>query len=178
MPKTNTTAKEKKEMETRGRKQNSDILKKIHEAKENGYTVVQIAEKFELSEPMVRYYLRHEVKEIKKRESLVSCFYRQPRAIQERIAAEIGYILPPAIKEEETTITYNKIQKTMDNYNDLRARCEKLLKGEILPMDIDENFTIDERHRLSKSNKFMGAVRALLTGESINFPIEEILSDI
>lgn len=163
-------------METRGRKQNSDIVKKVHEAKEAGCTVVDIAEKFEISEPMVRYYLRQEVKEVKKRESLISCFYRQPREVQERIASEIGYILPPAIKTEETAESYNKIKETVNN--DLRSRCEKLLKGEIAPMDIDENFTLDERHQLSKATKFMTAVRALVTGESVPYPINEILSEI
>ena len=88
-------------METRGRKQNSDIVKRIHEAKNAGLSVSDIAEKFELSEPMARYYLRQDVKIVKKKESLVSCFYRQPREVQERIAAEIGYILPPAVEGEE-----------------------------------------------------------------------------
>lgn len=176
MQKIRLIAKGEKEMETRGRKQNSDTVKQIHEAKQAGMLVPDIAEKFELSEPMVRYYLRQEIKEVKKKESLISCFYRQPREVQERIAAEIGYSLPPAITTEETTQTYNRIQKTMEN--DLKARCEKLLRGEIAPMDIDDNFTLDERHQLSKATKFMAAVRALLTGESLPYPINEILSEI
>lgn len=163
-------------METRGRKQNSDIVKRIHEAKEAGLSVSDMAEKFELSEPMIRYYLRQDVKIVKKKESLVSCFYKQPREVQERIAAEIGYILPPAVEGEETAQSYNKIKETINN--DLRSRCEKLLKGEIATMDIDENFTLDERHQLSKSTKFMTAFRALLIGESSPYPINEILAEI
>lgn len=78
----------------RGRMKNFNVINKVKEMKDKGMSNNDISDLIGISIRMVRYYLRQEVKKEVQRMSLVSCFFNQPEEVQERIADEIGYILP------------------------------------------------------------------------------------
>ena len=108
-------------METRGRNQNIEVIKQVHQYKEAGMPVNLISDVMDIKPSMVRYYLRQEVKDKpEKTDSLATCFYRQPKEVQVRIAREIGYRLPD-MPEEPEMVALQALPKFMSKSKELFA---------------------------------------------------------
>lgn len=168
-------------IETRGRKQKTEMIEKVKKLKSDGVDINIIADMLNISQPMVRYYLRQEERKVEKKESIATCFFRQPREVQERIAKEIGYNLPPEIITDDVEKTYKKIEKTIkneDDSNSLLGRCYKFLNGEIAPNLINEFFNEDEILRLQKIKKFVSKSREIIYGIKSVYAINDVLDEL
>lgn len=173
--------REIKEMsETRGRGQNTHIIEKVKKLKEQGISINVIADMLSISSPMARYYARQEVKSQEERaESIATCFFRQPREVQERIAKEIGYELPPEKSIVGVENTYKQIEKAIEfDENSLFVRCEKFLRGKIPPNAIEDVFNQDEIQELQKIGKFVSKSKEVLSGIKSVYTIEEVLDEL
>ena len=156
-------------METRGRNQNIEVIKQVHRYKEAGMPVNLISDIMDIKPSMVRYYLRQEVKEKpEKTDSLATCFYRQPKEVQVRIAREIGYRLPDMPEEPEIFV----------DPESLLGKCTRFLNGEIQPNEMDENFTADEMVALQALPKFMSKSKEIFAGIKSPYSMEEVLEEV
>lgn len=169
-------------METRGRGKNNDKIKQAHELKALGLTSKDISETMGISEAMARYYLRQEVTEKPKRESLGTCFFRQPIEVQKRIAEEIGYILPSSSDTEEVYDTYKKVENAVRqeeiSENGLLSKCTKFLNRKIALNEIEEVFTNDEMKLLSGSSIFMSKAKEIFGAEKSIYSVDEVIEEL
>lgn len=170
-------------METRGREKNNDKIKQAQELRDQGLNNKEISDIMGISNPMVRYYLKQTPSEERKRESLGTCFFRQPREVQERIATEIGYILPPMQESEEVTKTYKKVedavkQEEVKCESKLLFKCMRFLYGKIAVNEIEDVFTQDEMRLLSQNKVFMSKADEMFGGEKSTYTIEEVIEEL
>lgn len=171
-------------METRGRKQNADIILKVREMKEQGISTNIIADRLGISAAMARYYMRCNIKEDIKRESLTACFFRQPIEVQKRIAEEIGYLLPTEKATNNVQETYQKIEKAVsenkerEEESDLLFRCMKFLLGKVPPNAIDDVFNQDEIDKLSKIKMFVSKSKEIFGGEKSPYSTDEVIEEL
>lgn len=162
--------------DNRGRKQNNELIAKVQEMRKQGIETGIIADNLGISAPMVRYYARQEVAEPHKRDSLMACFLRQPKEVQERIATEIGYIMPEKSALPDIAQAYEKIESEEPQEEDsLLKRCEKFLDGKIRFNEIEDYFTTDEIQELSKIEPFVATSKAYFQGTKCIYTKEEVI---
>lgn len=161
-------------METRGRKQNGNMIINVHRLKDEGKLIPDIADILGISIPMVRYFLRQEAKPTARKESLVTCFFRQPKEVQKVVARMIGYILPEETDNSDIPETYKALAGNVEE-NSLLDRIERLFRGEIKMNEVEENFTYDERKRLSKIDIFNKTIEAIIKQMPLPTPLDEVL---
>lgn len=169
-------------METRGRKMNLEMALKVKELSQKGLSNNDIADMVGISNPMVRYYLRLEDSIIQNsqqqaRKSLTQCFFSQPREIQEQIADMIGYILP-----KENNSDYSNIYSSLSNVklekSELVKKVRKFLNGEIERNNIEQEFSYDERIKLSACKEFVAKTNEIFAGVKCDYTNEEILNKV
>lgn len=99
--------------EMKGRKQNTALVVKCRELKDQGKSFEEIGAAMGISPAMARYYCKQTPRSSQYK-SLASCFFKAPREIQIKVAEMIGYILPEEIKQtaEEINETYNTIKES------------------------------------------------------------------
>lgn len=155
-------------VESRGRKQNTQLIIRCHELEAQGKSKDEISAELNISLPMVRYYLGQKAKP-KKYVSLATCFFKQPREIQVAVAKLIGYTLPDEV-EEDLTELYTQLRD-----DDLINRVKDLLSGKILMRDVDENFNEDEKKKLQKSKTFLKMTMCIIRGTPAPTPVDEAI---
>lgn len=164
-------------METRGRKQNGNMIINAHRLREEGRSTQEIADELNISVPMARYFLRQEAKPTARKESLVTCFFRQPKEVQIAVARMIGYVLPDNDNNIDIQETYENLGGKVEE-NSLLDRVEKLFRGEIKMNEVEENFTYDERKKLSGVEIFNKTIEALITQQPIPCPFDEVILEL
>ena len=164
-------------METRGRKQNGNMIINVHRLKDEGKLIPDIADILGISIPMVRYFLRQEAKPTARKESLVTCFFRQPKEVQKVVARMIGYILPEETDNSDIPEKYKELGGGVEE-NSLLDRVEKLFRGEIKMNEVEENFTYDERKRLSQIDVFNKTIEAILKHNPLPCPLDEVILEL
>ena len=162
--------------DNRGRKQNNELIAKVQEMRKQGIETSMIADTLGISAPMVRYYARQEMTGPNRRDSLLACFLRQPKEVQERIAAEIGYIMPEKSSLPDVAQTYQKMKNEEPKEEDsLLKRCQQFLDGKIRFNEIEDYFTTDEIQELSKIEPFVAMSKAFFQGTKCVYTKEEVL---
>jgi len=177
-------------METRGRKPNSFMALRVKEMRKEKKSTQEIAAETGLTAPMVRYYLRlPDTQQHEKRDSVASCFFRQPEAIQYEIARAIGYQMPKPLNSElldkvvkdaiDAAIeqAFGDVEEIVHNgpvdESSLLGRCIAFLNGKIEPHEIDENFSHEEMKRLTCIEPFMNMTHEIFGAKKSKYTKEQ-----